>query len=231
MRATTCGVMTSDATTAQTSPTLWKLVRFARVFWEPRNDALEGRFVEPPWQAPLDAEREIRAMPDDARVRGLLIIPMLMEVKRRGVTRAPPRERYVAFNLYPLREHARVLVDTCGDLFPDRTLRQGLRKLGRSAPTAFGATTLGKVTLGSALGVQAIVEAFAKGYELNMQPGRAAVVECTTRSMIVSLDEVHHFVDSHHVGAFEGALAYAGVRGTVKIAPRGSTAADLLLEW
>lgn len=158
-------------------------------------------------------------------------MPMLAEVKRRGVTRAPPRERYVAFNQYPLREHARVLVDTSGDLFPDRTLRQGLRKLGRGAPTAFGASTLGKVTLGSALGVQSIVEAFAKGYELNMQPGRAVVVECAARRIVVSLDDVHYFIDSHHIGAFEGALAHAGVRGSVKIAPRGSTAADLLLEW
>jgi len=170
-------------------------------------------------------------MPDDVRVRGLLIMPMLAEVKRRGVTRAPPRERYVAFNLYPLRELARVLVDTSGDLFPDRSLRHGLRKLGRIAPTAFGATTLGKVTLGSALGVHAIVEAFAKGYELNIQPGRAVVMESNSRSIVVSLDDVYHFIDSHHVGAFEGALAHAGVRGTVKIAPRGSSGADLLLEW
>jgi uncharacterized protein (TIGR02265 family) len=192
---------------------------------------MANRFVEPPWTAPLDAETELRALPQAAQVRGLLIAPMLANAKKRGTTPAGSRERYLSFNLYPLREHARLLVDTCQATFPELSLRQGLRKLGRGASDAFGASTLGKVTLGAAQGVHDIVTAFAKGYELNLQPGRACVVESGPRRLIVSLDDVHYFLDSHHVGAFEGVLKRAGIRGRVLIAPRGRAAADLLLEW
>jgi uncharacterized protein (TIGR02265 family) len=188
-------------------------------------------FVEPPWTAPLDAEAEIRALPQVAQVRGLMIAPMLANVKKRGTTPTVERERYLSFNLYPLREHVRLLVDSCKVLFPELPLRQGLRKLGRGASDAFGASTVGKVTIGVAEGAHDIVAAFAKGYELNLQPGRACVVESGPRRVVVSLDDVHYFLDSHHVGAFEGALKRAGVRGRVLIARRGRAAADLLLEW
>jgi hypothetical protein len=48
---------------------------------------------------------------------------------------------------------------------------------------------------------------------------------------VVRLDKVFYFVDSHHVGSFEGILRFAGVKGTVRIASRGSASADLLLAW
>jgi uncharacterized protein (TIGR02265 family) len=186
------------------------------------------RFVEPPWSRPLDAELELRTMPETAQVRGLLIAPMVSDAKKRGPL---PRDRYLSFNLYPLREHARLLVDSARALFPDLSLREGLRKLGRGAPSAFGASTVGKVTLGVAEGVHDVITAFAKGYELNLQPGRAQIVERGARHAVVSLDDIHYFLDSHHIGAYEGALGRAGVRGQVRIARRNRAAADLLLQW
>jgi uncharacterized protein (TIGR02265 family) len=116
-------------------------------------------------------------------------------------------------------------------LFPEKPLREALRKIGRAAPSTFGSSVLGKVTLGDAEGIHDIVSAFAKGYELNMQPGRAVVTESHRRRMIVSLDDLHYFIDSHHVGAFEGALKRAGVQGHVSIARRGRGAAELELQW
>jgi hypothetical protein len=47
----------------------------------------------------------------------------------------------------------------------------------------------------------------------------------------VRLDKVPYFLDSHHVGTFEGVLRFAGVQGTVRIASRSATSADLLLTW
>ena len=192
---------------------------------------MDDAFEEPPWTAPLDAEVEIRALPPTAQVRGVMIAPMFAAAKKRGTAASTARERYLSFTLYPLHEHVRLLVDSCEASFPELPLRQGLRKLGRGASDAFGASTLGKVTLGAAQGVHDIVTAFAKGYELNLQPGRASVIESGPRRIVVSLEEVHYFLDSHHVGAFEGVLKRAGVRGRVSIARRGRAAADLLLAW
>ena len=47
----------------------------------------------------------------------------------------------------------------------------------------------------------------------------------------VRLEKVYYFLDSHHVGTFEGVLKYSGVEGTVKLASRGAASGDLLLTW
>lgn len=157
--------------------------------------------------------------------------PMVTEGKRRRMTWQAPRERYIPFTLYPLREHARILVDYGGELFPKHSMRQVLRKLGRGAPDALLDSTLGKVTLGAAQGVRDIVAAFAKAYELSLQPGRAFITEEGHRQLVVKLEAVHYFLDSHHVGAFEGALNRAGVRGKVAVASLDGGSAELLLTW
>ena len=46
-----------------------------------------------------------------------------------------------------------------------------------------------------------------------------------------SIPQIYYFLDSHHVGAFEGVLKFAGVRGEVLINPCGPGACDLLLTW
>lgn len=189
------------------------------------------RFVEPPWHAPLDAEAAIREVPETATISGMFLAPLVLEAKRRGKALPSARDRYVPFTFYPLREHCRLLVETCALFYRDRPLRAALRKLGRGAPKALVESTLGKVVLGSAQGVDQIVSAMAKAYPLNARPSRVEVLEVRSRRAVVRLEEVHYFLDSHHVGAFEGVLKFAGVEGRVLIASRSSSSADLLLEW
>jgi uncharacterized protein (TIGR02265 family) len=191
----------------------------------------DARFVEPPWDAPFDAEAALRAIPASATISGMFIAPLALEAKRLGVVLPSARERYVPFTFYPLVEHARVLLETCERLYPHRPVRQALRKLGRGAPQALVASTLGKVVLGSAEGVHDVVAAMAKAYPLNARPSRVTTLEATRGRAVVRLEDVHYFLDSHHVGAFEGVLKFAGVKGRVRIAVRERGAADLLLEW
>jgi uncharacterized protein (TIGR02265 family) len=190
-----------------------------------------GVFVEPPWDAPLDAQEEIARVPEDATISGMFLAPLALEAGRQGVPLPSARDRYVPFKFYPLREHCRLLVEMCERLFGDRPLRQGLRKLGRGAPAALVASTLGKVVLGSAEGVDQVVSAMAKAYPLNARPSRVTVLETMPGRAVVRLEDVHYFLDSHHVGTFEGALKFAGVAGRVLIASQSRTCADLLLEW
>jgi uncharacterized protein (TIGR02265 family) len=187
--------------------------------------------VEPPWSAPLDVDAVLRAIPSTATISGMFIAPLVLEAKRLGVTLPSARERYVAFSFYPLIEHVQVLVETCQRVYPGVPLRQALRKLGRGAPTALVASTLGKVVLAAAAGAHDVIDAIAKAYPLNARPSSVTVLERGVRRAVVRLEEVHYFADSHHVGAFEGSLKYAGVRGKVLISPRGKAAVDLLLEW
>jgi hypothetical protein len=87
------------------------------------------------------------------------------------------------------------------------------------------------VTLGSTEGVHPAVAAMASGYELNLRPCRVSTLDSGARWTVLRLDKIVHFLDSHHVGNFEGLLRFAGVRGAVRIASRSPTSADLLLTW
>jgi uncharacterized protein (TIGR02265 family) len=189
------------------------------------------QFVDPPWDAALDADAAILAIPEHAKVRGFMTIPMVDEARALGFSWRPPRSRYLPFELYPMREHAQILVWHAQERFPELSLRQGLRKLGRGAPNALLGSTVGRVTMGSAEGVRDIVTAFAKAYEVSLQPCRTHVEHEGGQHLIVSLDFVPYFLDSHQVGAFEGAMKRAGVRGSVTVCVLSETEAQLLLQW
>jgi uncharacterized protein (TIGR02265 family) len=188
-------------------------------------------FVDPPWDAPLDAERAILDIPADATIAGMFFLAVVTAAKTRGIALPSARERYVQFKFYPLAELARLLVEASERFFPERTLRHALRTLGRSSPDAFLASTLGRVTLGSTREVHSAVAAMAAGYEINVRPCRVSVLDKEARWTVVRLDKVMHFLDSHHVGNFEGLLRFAGVKGAVRIASRSPTSADFLLTW
>lgn len=170
-------------------------------------------------------------IPMAAQVRGMFIIPALQEAKRAKVSMTQLRDRYLPFQFYPLREHARVLANTAAAVYPKLPIRQGLRKLGRGAPHAFAGSTLGRVLLQAAQGVEEVVGALAKGYELTLNPGRALVEARGPRCLDVILEDVHYFVDCHHVGAFEGAIKYANAQGRVRLQRISAAQAVLRLEW
>ncbi|MGC4089085.1 MAG: DUF2378 family protein [Polyangiaceae bacterium] len=190
-----------------------------------------SEFVDPPWGAALAIEPAIASIPQEATISGMFYLALQEGAKRHNLPLTLPQERYLPYNFYPAREFARALVQAAQVFHPDRSLRQGLRALGAAAPKAFANSTLGKVTLGSAEGVHAVVTAMAKNYETNVRPSRCSVLESAPRRMRLLLEKMYYFVDSHHVGVFEGTLERAGVRGRVRIASRGRVAAELLLEW
>jgi uncharacterized protein (TIGR02265 family) len=192
----------------------------------------DGRpFVDPPWEAPPDVEATVADISSDAKIAGMFFIATVAGAKARGVVLPSARERYVQFAFYPVAELVRLLVEAAERFYPTRTLRQGLRALGAFAPSAFIASTLGKVTLGSTDGVHAAVAAMANAYVLNVRPCRAAIVDSGATWSVVQLDQIQYFLDSHHIGVFEGTIRYAGAKGRVQIAARGAKSADLLLSW
>ena len=188
-------------------------------------------FVDPPWGAPLDVERALSDIPSDSTISGMFFLAIVTAAKTRGIALTSARKRYVQFTFYPLAELARLLVEASETFFPERTLRHALRILGRSSPDAFLASTLGRVTLGSTREAHSAVAAMTNGYELNVRPCSVAVLDRGARWTVIRLDNIVHFLDSHHVGNFEGLLRFAGVKGVVRIASRSATSAEFLLTW
>jgi len=188
-------------------------------------------FVEPPWAAPLDAARVIAAVPASATIAGMFFLALVEGAERRQLALDMPRARYLPFGFYPVKEFAPLLVKAAGLFHPERSLREGLRRIGAVGPAAFLGSTLGRVTLGASEGAHETVLAITKTYGINTRPSRCEVLESQPRSMVVRLDDVWYFLDSHHVGVFEGTLDFAGVQGRVLIHRRSEISADLRLEW
>lgn len=151
----------------------------------------------------------------------------------RALGRQPTSARasYAHFRPYPLREHCELLVEVATLAFPELSLRQGLRKLGRGAPSVLLRSPIGRVALSGAKGPLDAIRAMATSYALHMRPGRLEVEADGERAARVLLADVHNFVDSHNVGVFEGILKHAGVRGGVRLRAISSTSAELLCSW
>jgi uncharacterized protein (TIGR02265 family) len=188
-------------------------------------------FVEPSWNGPLAVERVIAAIPDEAMIAGMFYLALVDGSKRRELPLNFSESRYLPFKFYPLRDFTRTLVQATQLFYPNLPLRRGLRALGASGPRAFAASTLGKVTLGAAVDVEAALRAIAKTYEINLPPGRCTVVEAEPNRLVLSLVDIYHFLDSHHVGVFEGTLEHMGVAGSVRVKRQSDTAAFLLIDW
>jgi uncharacterized protein (TIGR02265 family) len=188
-------------------------------------------FVEPPWSAPLDAHAVLRAVPESASIVGMFCDRVVNVAKLQGKPLPSAREKYTPYKFYPLREHAQLVLEACPRLYPSLSLRQALRKLGRAAPQALIGSTIGKVTLGAASGVEETLRAWAKTYPLHLRPGFAELAEVSKNHAIVRLTDVHFFLDSHHVGSFEGLFKFLELRATVKIHSFSPSAADLLCTW
>jgi uncharacterized protein (TIGR02265 family) len=191
---------------------------------------VEGPFVDPPWERPLDVERALLLIPESATISGMFYLALVEGAKRRGVTIRFKEPRYLPFRFYSLREFAGLLAVASPSFHPGVSLREGLRRIGRAGPAALLRSTLGKVTLGAAAGVHDVVAAFIKTYPINVRPSSCSIESQSPGSMVVRLS-APHFLDCHHVGAFEGALAHAGVKGKVRIAKRSEVLADFLLAW
>ncbi len=188
-------------------------------------------FTEPPWRSPLDADACIAAIPADATMTGMFLEAVAQLGRDKGHAISAARARYTPFQTYPLAEHCRGLVEVAQKMFPRRPLRESLRRLGRGAPHVLMRSTVGRVVLGAAEGPIAILEAIARSYMLHMRPGTLAVERAGERAVIVHLDDVYNFLDSHNVGVFEGALGYAGLDGVIRIRAQSATRADFFCEW
>jgi len=199
--------------------------------FEPDFTASLTRFGDPPWFEPLDVPRALLLVSADSTIAGMFFLGMMEGAKRRGISLPAKRARYLPFGFYPVAEFAPLLVAAAAAFHPSLSMRQALRALGAVGPAVLAQSVLGKVTLGSAIGVHAVIETVANTYAVNIRGSRCAVTHKADKACVVSLENVQYFLDSHHVGVFEGTMTHAGVNGRVRIKSHSEFNAELLLEW
>lgn len=188
-------------------------------------------FVDPPWDDPLDVDAVLARIPANEVIKGMFLQPMIAAAKAKGLTLPGARDRYVAFQDYPLREHAELLVTSARTMYPQLSLRQGLCRLGRGAQAALTSSTVGRVIWSTAIDAPTALAAIAKAYGVAHPTSDVSIVDTAPQRVILRVARIWWFLDSHHVGCFEGAMKSVGVEGTVKLALTSWSDGELACTW
>jgi uncharacterized protein (TIGR02265 family) len=195
--------------------------------------------IRPSLSHGIDVERYLKACPMDESTQGTFLQGILDEVIRRTGAAPPklfdglPRDRWLPFLKYPLRELMHLVVNAARILHPKQPISEGLRRVGWFAYPSFAATMAGRVVLfafGEA--VEDVVRSLPKAYSICIPEAEVLVKAHKDRHLHLELRGVHCFVDTYHRGVLEGALWYHGCQPTVEVTPGTRLCdAELVAHW
>lgn len=190
-----------------------------------------SEFVRPDWSAPLDVEAVLASSNDAPPVAGFHFRPILDKVREMGLT-LPNVQHVVPFRRYPRPVFIRFLIDAAQVLWPDASLRLGLRRLGQLGFQAILQTTVGQALL-EATGrtLQGIYRQAPMAFAFSRQ-GRHDVV------LLALGDRFAHFefsnmtlVDTYYVGVLESPMLELSVPGRVWVQEIRPDVVEFLCEW
>jgi uncharacterized protein (TIGR02265 family) len=196
---------------------------------ERRSMPVRG-FVDPPWDDPLDVAAMVRAMPAQACIKGMFPAAILADAQKIGLDLHPPRDRYLAFLDYPLKEHIELLARAAETFYPELSLRHGLRKLGRGAIQTFLQTTIGRVVMQPDVSIGERLERVARAYEIALKRRALDVVSVTADEIRLRFTDIH-FLDSHQVGLVESVFRETGLDVTIRVASETPVTGEFLCVW
>jgi uncharacterized protein (TIGR02265 family) len=188
-------------------------------------------FVEPRFNAPIDFEARLAAIPPSSVVRGMFL-QLLQQSIGAEVAGELRDRRYVAFKNYPMREYVELLAACCAD----RNLRvppgQRIRQLGRAVYPAYARTITGTAIFAVAgHNYRRVLELSPTAYRVSVESAKVSVRSITEGHAIVELRELWNLPDLHQVGIFEGAMLVCNARGTIRVEPIDFGSANLEITW
>ena len=193
---------------------------------------MDTEFLSPAWDAPLDVSEYVHATPKTAQIKGMFISAVVDACREKGHTLSGARDRYIPFHDYPLVEHLELMAEGAPLLFPERSLRRALRSVGRASYATFVRSLVGRVVLsGSAGEMRPTIEAMIRGYEVSMPCAKLHIVDSSATSVTLTMTGMYTFLDSHHVGVFEGVARASGVHAEVLVRLRSLVAGDMRISW
>lgn len=188
-----------------------------------------GPFLTIDWQEPLDAQAYLDATPDEAQIRGMFLDKVCKLVHEKGGRIG--RERYIAFKLYPLKEHMTLMVEAVQMLYPGLSLREGLRELGAHAAPALRDSMIGRV-FSSLVGDRpdSVLSLMFKSYQTTRTVGTAKLLHHVSgKELIVGLRDVHDFPDCLHIGIFIAVMRELDQTWSVELHRRSLSDIDVKL--
>ena len=171
--------------------------------------------VDVPLEGALDVEAIVASFPPSYTVKGMFCnrFTELLGRDFEGLVAnlaMPPRGgRYVPFKNYPQADYTRLSVATAAKLFPERSLREGLRRVARDDFRIFAASMFGKIVLAVAGDARATLLRVPVAYE-HVAPGPAVRAEELDAATVRVVFERYHGIVEYLVGQFEGVVLAFG---------------------
>jgi len=187
----------------------------------------------------IDVERYLKACPLEESTQGTFLQYIRDEVvKRTGKAPARlfeglPRDRWLPFLKYPLRELMHLVLNAAHILHPKEPLAEGLRRVGWFAYPSFAATMAGRVVL-YAFGetLEDVVRSVPKAYAICVPDAQATLTAQKERHFRLEFRGVHCFVDTYHRGVLEGAIWSHGFEPVVEVTAGARICdADMVADW
>lgn len=191
---------------------------------------IDAGFFSPVWTDPVDAAAEIAACPPTLTLKGLMSTALVDACAAGGVPLPSALPRYLPFHPYPLRHHMQLLLEAAAALYPNDPTRVALRRFGRGVRSIIKDTPYGRVAFGRELDARDTVAALGRVYRvmLDCEVNGALVGE---RCADIEMRNIHHFLDSLHVGTVEGVFMGSNIKPHVTIQPIDRHNAVFRLRW
>jgi serine/threonine-protein kinase len=187
-----------------------------------------GAFRDPDFAAPVDLQAHLDLLPPGATGKGMFFNGIL---ELGAAVRPAPdffllagvrKRRYFAFGDYPMTDYMRLEVAIAKATHPGLAVGEGLRRLGRQAPGRFMVSHVGRTLFGIlGLDAEALLLSAGKAYRITLSFGELTVEKAAPGRFLLRARGLPIFLETYHVGVFEGLLAYCRVRGRVRIATEG----------
>jgi serine/threonine-protein kinase len=190
--------------------------------------ASPSAFRAPDFTAPVDLEAHLAALLPGTTVKGMFFAGLVDLCTKAGrgldLSRASPvrPRRYVAFFDYPMADLLRLQVAVAQVLHPDVPLREGLRRLGRTAPDDLLGSHVGKTIFG-VLGrdPETLLLHIPKAHRLTSNCGTFTAERATPGRVLLHARDMPAFLDCYQVGMIEGVLRHSRAQGRVHVASAG----------
>lgn len=187
-------------------------------------------FIFPDWNAPLDVEERLRLMPSNVTIKGMFFQSLIKQTQQHG--RHLPGESYVSFKSYSAQDYMRFSIKIAGLIYPELTLREGLRRLGQNVYPTLLQSMIGRVVFGAFGGdVYAIMKLVPKGYAVASKTGRVEVREISDDHALIACEEFYGFYDCYHIGVIEGAILACGKKPLVQFRTPQPGKLEMLCRW
>lgn len=194
---------------------------------------MDALLQEPDWNAPLDMDAVVAAVPDHMTVKGMSITAIgdALVALGKPVGNLP---RCVAFKDYPQKEMVRCLVVAAREGFPGVPPRMALRRIGGAHLSSLKETMIMRVMLaglGSSLGIQGAAKILPRIYRVASSHEEVAVPINEARRLRLQYKNAFTFPHSFQVGVIEGGLGVFNVRPRILVQEMGMSECVVEFSW